>query len=514
MDPAVDELNAMKTIQDILNWAKVSGDPADKKTPRGAFLDYMGVTEDEHPRNFGAMPKNQFDDYTDKIKVDGNDPSPVLKTKLGLVGRVARILVGTEPSQDAQAAMDAAAYQAAQSAASVQAQIVLAQSQLAVPTGPAKRTIKMSLILDQANDTDVIIMDDVDLRAGYKRWHNIFKAMPSPDDDCTIEQLSGLAYFMKNGNPPWADFAIFGPHGQRLMCKLKMSGLRLQPDGTFLSVEYKGPPTYWLWEQCYSILRTCLIFLDAAELGPLEAYRERIKKYAMENPSEVWHLLYQAEHRMRKEHMERILRKGELLKAADVNHPFDPSAPWKWVWAEAASGEDKFWKKEFEDPAVLVITHTRKVGLSLDGDAALAGDRCMNDSDLLHTSGPIMPGIQTPPIRNGNPPPAPHGAERPAKRPKNERDGQDTKAVFSNGVYTSNKKGLDLCIGYQSGSCPATNHQGRCPKNTDRVHQCQYCLSAHSGCNCPKNGDGGGKKWGNGKKKGGKKGGKGRGKGD
>ena len=108
MDPAVDELNAMKTIQDVLNWAKVSGDPAVKKTPRGAFLDYMGVTEDEHPRNFGAMPKNQFDDYTDKIKVDGNDPSPVLKTKLGLVGRVARILVGTEPSQDAQAAMDAA----------------------------------------------------------------------------------------------------------------------------------------------------------------------------------------------------------------------------------------------------------------------------------------------------------------------------------------------------------------------------------------------------------------------
>jgi hypothetical protein len=260
-----------------------------------------------------------------------------------------------------------------------------------------------------------------------------------------------------------------------------------------------------LWEQCYSILRTSLLFLDAAELGPIEAYQARIKKYAMENPPEVWHLIYQADHRMRKEHMERIQRKGEMAKALDASHPFDPSAPWKWVWAEAAINEDKFWKTEFESPSVLIISHVKKVRESLDGDASIAGDRNTSDTDLLHTTPQILPGIQAPPrqttLQDRQHPPPPH------REPKRQKTETESKAVYSNGQYSTNKKGLELCNGYQDGSCPATSHSGRCPKNSDRVHQCCYCLSAHAGTACPKNG-GGGKKWGSGKRKG-----KGRGKG-
>ena len=507
MDPSSVELQAMTTIQHVLNWVGVAGDPGIPTTSRGAFIEHMGCLETEHVRNLGAMSMDDFERYMVLFKVSGNDPSPVLRTKLGLVGRVCRILVGVQPTQEAQAILDAAAITAQQAHASVQAQLALAQSQLAVAHVPAKRTVKMSLILDQSDDTEVPYIPDVDLKEGYKKFFNIFKTMPSPDDDVTIEQLSGLVYFIKNMNPPWADFAIFGPHGQRLMCKLKMSGLRLQPDGTFLNVEYKGPPSYWLWEQCYNILRTALIFLDAAELGPIEAYKERIKKYAMENPPAVWHLIYQADHRMRKEHMERILRRGELAKAKDPTHPFDPSAPWKWVWTEAATGEDKFWKKEFEDPAVLVITHTRKVETSLEGDAAISGDRNVSMTDLLHNAPPIMPGIHaasssaTRPLSNPTP--------REDKQPKIPRKGDysmdDNLAVYSNGQYTQNKKGLELCNAYKGGDCPQTTGTGRCPKNPDRVHQCCFCLQAHPGSQCPK------KKKGGGKQKNQKKGGKGKG---
>jgi hypothetical protein len=70
---------------------------------------------------------------------------------------------------------------------------------------------------------------------------------------------------------------------------------------------------------------------------------------------------------------------------------------WKWVWAEAASGEDKFWKKEFEDPAILVITHTMSVTQNHDGDAAISGDKKTSDTDMLHQAPPQMPGIQAPP---------------------------------------------------------------------------------------------------------------------
>ena len=239
-------------------------------------------------------------------------------------------MAGTQLSQKTQATVEAGAIAAAQAAAMVQAQI--AQSYLQ-PTlaPPVKRIVKNSTVLEQGSDTEVPLMLEVDMKEGYKRCYNSFKNFPSPDDDVTIEQLSGLNYYIQIGSPPWADFAIFGPHGQRLMCKLKTSGLRLHHDGTFPPVEYKGPITYRFCEQCYSILRTLLIFLDAAELGPLEQYKERIQRYGMEYPPSVWHLIYQADHRMRKEHMERIFRKGELLKSKDASHLFDPQFPWRWV---------------------------------------------------------------------------------------------------------------------------------------------------------------------------------------
>ena len=493
MDPTDAQLSAMDTIKLVLDWVGVSGDPTVDTTPRGSFLNHMDVLEAEHPRNIGAMSADDFEKYLVLFRIGGGDPSPVLRTKLGLVGRVCRILVGAQPTQAAQNALDTAADAAATALASVQAQLALSQMQLALPSASIKRTVKMSLILDQSNDTEVPYIPDLDHKEGYKRYFDIYKNMPSPDDDVTIEQLSGLVYYMKNGNPPWADFAIFGPHGQRLMCKLKMSGLRLQPDGSFLNVEYKGPPSYWLWEQCYSILKTGLIFLDAAELGPLEAYKERIKKYAMENPPAVWHLIYQADHRMRKEHMERILRRGEIAKAKDSTHPFDPASPWKWVWSEAATGEDKFWKKEFEDPSVLVVTHTKSVLANLQGDAQLAGDRNVNDTDMLHTAPPAMPGIQAPPSSRPVHTP-PQREDREPKRPKKaDRTADDNLAVFSDGKYSCNKKGLDLCHGYNGGdgSCRSTNGQGRCSKNTDRVHQCHICLQAHPASQCPKAGGGG-----------------------
>ena len=137
------------------------------------------------------------------------------------------------------------------------------------------------------------------------------------------------------------------PRIPSLFHKMKMSGLQLGPDGNLHMMEFKGPPSFEMWAECYQILRTSLIFLDAAELGPLDAYLERIKGFAKQYGESLWHLVYQADSRMRREQMERLRRRGAEAKALDPNHAFDPASPWNWVWA-AAEDDDKFWKRELE----------------------------------------------------------------------------------------------------------------------------------------------------------------------
>ena len=86
----------------------------------------------------------------------------------------------------------------------------------------------------------------------------------------------------------------------------------------------------------------------------------------------LWHLIYQADCRMRKEQMERLRRRGAEAKSKDPQHEFDTSTPWKWVWSEANS-DHAFWKDQLEDPAMMVLTKTRSVHAVVDVDAQVGG---------------------------------------------------------------------------------------------------------------------------------------------
>ena len=91
-----------------------------------------------------------------------------------------------------------------------------------------------------------------------------------------------------------------------------------------------------------------LIFLGTVELGPLEAYRSKIRKYATSYEGhQLWHLLYQSDYRMRHERMEHLRRMGQEAKDADPTHFFDETNPWKWVWT-AAITDDKWWKQNLQ----------------------------------------------------------------------------------------------------------------------------------------------------------------------
>ena len=171
--------------------------------------------------------------------------------------------------------------------------------------------------------------------------------------------------------------------------------------------------------------------------------------------------------------MERLRRRGAEAHAANPSHPFDPSAPWKWVWSEALV-DLRFWKMELEDPALLIMTRTRATGNFIDGDATVAGAAgARHDGGDLHHGGSSAPpprrqlGDRDPPIN-----------KRKERKP-------DNQAAISDGKYTATRQGIQLCRAFNEGTCHGTNSQGRCKQNPSRAHQCWFCLnSAHAGCNC------------------------------
>jgi hypothetical protein len=239
-----------------------------------------------------------------------------------------------------------------------------------------------------------------------------------------------------------------------------------------------------MWDQCYGILSTALIFLDCVELGPLMAYRSKIAKFATQYEQRgLWHLIYQADCRMRHEHMERLRREGARLKHINPSHEFDPAFPWKWVWMEATR-DIQFWKTEFEDPCFQVLTRIASLSSVVAGDVTISGGnkRQASGDDLHHPDA----GVAKEPRRTP-PPPPPHLAliDRPAREPKKDKNKGADLSQQSGGRYTHNRKGVELCNMYNEGNCN-TGKGGLCQKNPDRAHQCNLCLSTHQGCQCSK----------------------------
>jgi hypothetical protein len=231
-----------------------------------------------------------------------------------------------------------------------------------------------------------------------------------------------------------------------------------------------------MWAECYSILQTGLLYLDVAELGALDSYRVMIQKYAVAYPG-LWHLVFQADSRMRHEHMERIRRRGSEARSKDASHPYDDASPWKWVWEQAAE-DSKFWKKELEDPAFFVLNKIKSLGDVVAGDAAIAGAEPRGTKRAspgdLHQQAGAAADIPPPPR---NP---------PAREPKKARvRNTEDHSQLSGGKYTHNKRGKTLCGGFNSGSCNSES-MGICNKDRSSVHQCHFCLKLHPATNCDK----------------------------
>jgi hypothetical protein len=329
MDPTPAELEGMDNLTTIMEWAGFADDAA-----RQSFIDHLGLQVHQHPRVLGAMPEAQYQETMAgwKVTKEGveSDPSPLLRTIAALVGRAARIKVGSQKTI-AQLEEEVKTQTAKEEARRVETmEFAKLQTTQACATKADVNAleIRLSTIINQTSDVSVQVVDQSVIKKAYAAYKQLFKRYPTGDEELNTEQFSGLHHLLfVSGGSPYVDLSIWTPHAIRLVRKIKLTGLQIMPGGEMRSVEFFGPPSYEVWDKCYTLLQTGMVMFDQVDLGNLMIYLDKVKGYSDRYGAGVWHLIYQCEVRTRLEHFERIRRQGQdlLADALLVNPALDKS---------------------------------------------------------------------------------------------------------------------------------------------------------------------------------------------
>lgn len=432
MDPTEAELQAIDGLEAAARWAGLEADL------RGALLRIMGGLQ--RVREVPLIPRPTWDTMVGRIRLGEGDAarelSPVEAARVESFRRVCFLRVGrpTDSPSDVAAmvpAVPGAPFPPAGGGATPGG-----------PGGAGARKLKLSAILDPTLDADIQGMTAEEIAQCYNAYKAKFGDFPSPESDVSADQLGALRQVLQSGSVPFADFSVFGPHGTRRLRKQTFTGYHLNvATGEWSKRELPGPGDFHSWYQTWKCYRTGLLLLEAAQAEHLDAYSEYVRGQVTQFGEEAWWLIYRADNRMRSEHLERVRRN---LRAAPA-FGYSEITPWSACYCAAVKEAD-FWLRELATPATLWLARNKREG---------GGDQ---DS-------------------------APK--EKKRKGRANRRPVGDDKSVKGeDGIYTLNRKGLEICAAYNAGKCGAPAAQGRCKHS--RSHQCNRCLGPHMGSKCPK----------------------------
>ena len=469
LDPTTEELATFNNVNDIAEWVGLEGSPDNRRTPRGSLFLLLGIGGMEHPRIVAFIGRMEFNDLLQKwawapAPAQGEaeevsvSPTPAQVSQGGLLGRACRIKAGNQET-----IREADARQQAPSPAPN-----------AAPIARGARTIKLSLVVNQNDDTEVEVLSQGRNSVAFNAYRARTGAFPPDDEELSAEQLTGLHALLSTGRVPYVDHAIWGPQYHRIQKKLKLKGVRLDASGAIVPIEINGPEHFEQWMESYAVFKTGAIMFEAISPAMLDAYSKHIRHYHERYGRGCWAIIYQADVRARLELTERLRRQGasarERAPAQGFHHEFDPANPWEWVWKNLPGDRD-FWHRELEEPALLVLAKTMPAGAALDHDAPVGR--------------PATTGDRQPPAKK----------QRRNGKDKSER----TKAYRiddKTGLWSHNRAEVELCRNFQKGDCMETVGNGICGKNPNARHQCGKCLElGHSALTCkkPMPGKGGGK---------------------
>lgn len=457
------QLNGIASIGDAARLAQLEGADTDRSTLLGSFLHTIGARLDTTVSALGIIKPDDFEAALRNWKIQtppavAADPpgerSPTLIElgKATYVGRIARAKLGLE-TLTRPGALAAAA---------------------APPSSTTLRKVKMNQVLSQLDETEVEIISSAEQIRMFARYETLYgkQQRPHPNQEPSIEQLSGLKALVEGGQCPYADFAIFQPYAARIMKRIKFSGLILNKAGTLSQAEVYGPPDLDNWRACYDVWSNAMIMLDVMDLGPLQMYKAKVELlHGRYGESKVWALLYQADTRARLEHMPRIklslYQKHQEAVNSGGTTPYDDGRPWNYTLHTLAN-DDKFWAHEFVEPALIVLADAKGTGPITSDDAKIAGTRQSKNesagSTTLPSAGSLSDAITVRP-RNAN------------------RTGRVHDVL--DGSYRSNRTGYQLCADFNAEKCGNTIQGSWCGNHSSLAHQCSRCLGCHPVTKCP-----------------------------
>ena len=127
-------------------------------------------------------------------------------------------------------------------------------------------------------DAEIQPLGDAEVTGMYERYRNRYGDFPSVDADVSRDQLAALSQVLAAHAVPYADFSIFGPHGQRLLRRQTFQSYSLNVStGEWAKKEQPGPGSFYEWYKAWRCYRTALLLLEAAEAERLDAYAEHIR---------------------------------------------------------------------------------------------------------------------------------------------------------------------------------------------------------------------------------------------
>ena len=101
--------------------------------------------------------------------------------------------------------------------------------------------IKLSSVISRIDDSEILVAEEKEILKCYGRYERVFGT-----GEPTAEQLSGLMHLTSTGQPPYADFSVFGPFGHGMMTRIKLSGYDIERDGTLRTANCTDPAIWAL----------------------------------------------------------------------------------------------------------------------------------------------------------------------------------------------------------------------------------------------------------------------------
>jgi len=434
LDPTPEELTGLDTLQKVATWAGLT------EAQSGALFTALGGPE--RAREVAAIGRAAWG----ALVIPPEHSTPVAAGRIELFRRVCRLIAGLTPGDPPVVAVQPAVTNPAASAGQP------------VPAR-ATRVLKLSSVVDQTLESEVHSLEPTRVREMFRKYAETRGAEPSEAVEPSNDQLSALSQLLEGDAIPYVDFAIWCPHGRRMLAKMVFVAHALNPDGTWQRRELPGPPTFEAWWASWRVFRTAMLLLRAADAELLDNYAEMVRDFHSRYTAEVWFVLYTAEVRMRSERFERLRRAAEnehaKVVAAGGSSSFDPKRPWNRVFADAVADRD-WWSENFTEPAILYRTRIQTAAAITD-DGTGHEAKTQGNSAKRSASGAVA---RTP---------AGKGSKRASQTP-----------VWANGRYIKNKRGVKVCEAFNRGQCGWPT--SACPRR--EAHQCCLCLGPHSQDQC------------------------------